>query len=102
MGLASFLDSNGKRWRVWKVETPSSRAHLMDVRYRDGWLVFEREDQSERRRLQQVPEDWASLPPQRLELLCDVAVPVAGGRSIDTGQFKPSTRLPDNEPRRDR
>jgi hypothetical protein len=102
MGLVSFLDSNGQRWRVWKVDTPSSRAHLMDVRYRDGWLVFEREDQSERRRLQQVPEDWATLPSQRLELLCEVAVPVAGARSLDTGQFKPSTRLPDNEPHRDR
>jgi hypothetical protein len=69
---------------VWQVETPAASAHLVDPSYRSGWLVFERHDGTERRRLQQVPEDWASLPPERLELLCRVASPVIAGRSTPT------------------
>src|SRR3954469_22062285 len=63
VGLLNFVDSSGTRWRVWHVETPMARAHLMDASFRNGWLVFEKEDASERRRLAQVPEDWAHLTP---------------------------------------
>jgi hypothetical protein len=38
----------------------------MDANFRDGWLVFERDDGSERRRLAQVPEDWESLSNRHL------------------------------------
>lgn len=76
MGLLTFKDSAGMRWRVWRVETPAARAHLMEASYRDGWLVFEREDGAERRRLQQVPDDWTALPPDRLARLCEIATPV--------------------------
>jgi hypothetical protein len=47
----------------------------MDASYRNGWLVFEREDGSDRRRLAQVPEDWDHLAPGHLARLCKVAVP---------------------------
>jgi len=30
MGLIEFADKDGVRWRVWHVDTPPSRAHLMD------------------------------------------------------------------------
>ena len=80
MGLMTFNDSTGARWRVWRVETPAARAHLMDASFRNGWLVFEREDGVERRRLAQVPEDWASLSPARLAQLCEVASPVPAVR----------------------
>ena len=84
MGLVEFSDGEGIRWRVWHVETPASRAHLMDPQYRNGWLVFEREDGTERRRFNQVPDDWASLPPARLALLCQVAAPVLPSRNTPT------------------
>jgi hypothetical protein len=58
------------------VETPAARAHLMEASYRDGWLVFEREDGLERRRLQQIPDDWIAFSPERLAKLCERAVPV--------------------------
>ena len=86
MGLINFADSAGVRWTVWQVETPAARAHLMDPGYRSGWLVFEREDGAERRRLQQFPEDWASLSPERLVQLCSVATPVVTGRTSPSGQ----------------
>ena len=85
MGLVEFADKDGIRWRVWHVETPQSRAHLMDPQYRYGWLVFEQEDGSERRRLNPVPDDWAALRPERLSQLCRMAVPVVTGRITPTG-----------------
>ena len=98
MGLIEFEDSDGIRWRVWHVETPASRAHLMDPQFRSGWLVFEREDGSERRRLNQVPEDWASLGLLQLAQLCAIAVPVVAGRTTPTGQ-QPAWPRPDSEAR---
>jgi hypothetical protein len=86
VGLLGFTDSEGVRWQVWQVETPAERAHLMSPDFRSGWLVFEREDGSERRRLQQVPEDWPSLSPEQLEQLCAIANPASTGRSTPTGQ----------------
>ena len=81
MGLIEFADKDGVRWRVWHVDTPASRAHLMDPQFRKGWLVFEREDGTDRRRLSQVPDDWASLPRERLALLCAIAAPVVAGKN---------------------
>lgn len=75
VGLRTFNDGFGHSWRVWKVDTPAARAHLMDASYRNGWLVFEREDGTERRRLAQVPEDWDHLAPDHLYRLCQVATP---------------------------
>lgn len=84
MGLLTFQDAEGTRWRVWRVETPRARAHLMDASYRNGWLVFEKEDGSERRRLAQVPEDWTHLTAHHLARLCAVAVPAPPARSISS------------------
>lgn len=98
MGLISFAGPEGVRWRVWQVETPAARAHLMDPSFRSGWLVFEREDGEERRRLSQVPDDWASLTPAKLAQLCSVATPVAATRTSPTGQqavwARPATDTP--------
>lgn len=84
MGLLTFHDADGTRWRVWHVETPMARAHLMDASYRNGWLVFEKEDGTERRRLAQVPEDWAHLTADHLARLCTLAVPAPPARSISS------------------
>ena len=86
MGLIEFADNGGVRWRVWHVDTPPSRAHLMDPKFRNGWLVFEREDGTDRRRLSQVPDDWASLSRERLALLCATAAPVVAGKNSPSGQ----------------
>jgi hypothetical protein len=56
----------------------------MDASYRNGWLVFEKEDGTERRRLNQVPEDWAHLAPEHLLRLCALAVPAPATRSISS------------------
>lgn len=80
MGLLTFQDEAGGWWRVWRVDTPAARAHLMEASYRNGWLVFEREDGRERRRLAQVPEDWTHLSPDHLARLCRVATPAPPAR----------------------
>lgn len=98
MGLIEFADSDGIRWRVWHVETPASRAHLMDPQYRNGWLVFEREDATERRRLNQVPDDWTSMSPARLAQLCEIAVPVVAQKTPTSGQ-QPVWARPEAESR---
>lgn len=98
MGLIEFADDEGIRWRVWHVETPASRAHLMDPQYRNGWLVFEQEEGTERRRLNQVPDDWASMSPARLARLCELAVPVMAQRTPISGQ-QPTWSRPESESR---
>lgn len=93
MGLINFRDRKGTGWRVWHVDMPAERAHLMDAVYRKGWLVFEREDETERRRLSRVPDDWASWPPDRLASLLEEATPVTM-RNSPTGQLLAQARPP--------
>ena len=97
MGLLTFQDASGTRWRVWHVETPTARAHLMDANFRNGWLVFEKEDGSERRRLAQVPEDWAHLTADHLGRLCALAVvaPPRPVSSVTTMKMKITPRPSD-------
>ena len=99
MGLISFSDANGAGWRVWHVDMPPERAHLMDATYRNGWLVFERDDESERRRLSRVPDDWAALPPDRLAALLEDASPVTV-RNSPTAQLLAQARPADPRARR--
>ena len=94
MGLVTFDDADGVKWRVWRVELPSARAHLMDAEFRGGWLVFERMDELERRRLSRVPDDWTSLGPDRLVDLLALAVPVTTPRSLTSEQLR-AARPPD-------
>jgi hypothetical protein len=92
MALRSFDDRNGQGWQVWRVVPGSSvleRSGWMEGEYRNGWLCFESLSSGERRRLAPVPENWESLPSERLELMCRVASPArrstpAGGiRSVN-------------------
>lgn len=99
MGLISFRDENGAGWRVWHVDMPAERAHLMDATFRNGWLVFERDDETERRRLSRVPDDWTSWPADRLASLLREASPVTM-RNSPTGQLIAQSRPTDREPRR--
>ena len=78
MALRSFDDRNGEGWQVWRVTPASSvleRSSWMEGEFRQGWLCFESLSTGERRRLAPVPENWETLPTERLELLCRVASP---------------------------
>ena len=100
MGLRFFSDSDGHSWRVWRVESPTASAHLIDATFRDGWLAFEREDNAERRRLAQVPDDWESLPSERLGSLLESAARVDLSRTGTTPQRVPVITSKSTEPDR--
>lgn len=77
MALRTYADRDGNEWRVWKVNPMVAGAPMLDESYRDGWLCFERSDATDRRRLSitEVPDGWASLPDEQLDLLRRVARP---------------------------
>jgi hypothetical protein len=74
----------------------------MEPSFRQGWLVFEREDGDERRRLSGLPDDWTTLSSERLAELCAAATPVAVGRPTPTTGQQPvwSRPAPDSHPDR--
>ena len=78
MALRSYEDREGDEWRVWSVVPAASAAATLDQEYRAGWLCFERSAGGDRRRLpmSEVPDDWASLSDDRIDLLRRVATPV--------------------------
>jgi hypothetical protein len=85
--IREFRDARGVAWRVWAV-TPGqlhsdrpSTARLGE--YSDGWLAFETDDGSQRRRLPHYPEDWAKRSNHALELLLDRADPVRPRRTSE-------------------
>ena len=98
MALVTFTDSQGVRWHAWNVERgrfAATRTDYLSTEYRTGWLCFENEDATVRRRLASYPDDWMVLPPHKLELLCKAAevVPVRrDGRIAATGEFPPFQR----------
>ena len=74
MALVIFTDSKGERWRAWNIVPDSVRqASFLGEEFKTGWLCFESEISGERRRLADVPEDWHTLPHERLDLLCKLA-----------------------------
>ena len=73
MGQRDFTDSKGTRWMVWST-TPSAGSVLASDMQK-GWLTFESD--GERRRLVPVPRDWEAAAPERMELYCKAALPVA-------------------------
>lgn len=81
MALRTFAASDGTTWTAWLVQAsgttgvPGTPTH---------WLAFQNDDGSERRRLLEVPEEWESLPAERLDLLRRVAEPVRGWASRHT------------------
>jgi hypothetical protein len=74
----------------------------MEASYRSGWLVFEREDGEERRRLSGLPDDWTSMSPQRLSELCAAATPVVVGRLTPATGQQPVWSRPDADSHPDR
>ena len=62
MALREFIDADGIRWKAWDVTAdqihPMTRAedYMHDLAH--GWLVFERTDGEEKRRLCPYPATW--------------------------------------------
>ena len=102
MAHRTFTDSAGRLWEVWTV-VPSHaerrqatdedsawnarerREHqeqrvLLSEQWARGWLTFQ--THGEKRRLAPFPEDWADLPPDELEALCDNATLVQPTRRL--------------------
>ena len=70
MALRTFTASDGRAWRVWLVRATKPNSRFVKA---PEWLAFQTEDDVERRRLYQVPANWADLSEDRLELLLRVA-----------------------------
>src|SRR5690349_13450367 len=75
MTLRTFRAADGTRWTVWRVE-PS--ALLVQPGGPREWLVFVDERGAESRRLFEIPPNWESLSPERLDLLRRIAEPAPG------------------------
>jgi hypothetical protein len=62
MALREFTDADGIRWKAWDVTSdqihPKTKAEDYMHDLADGWLVFERWDGEEKRRLCPYPHDW--------------------------------------------
>ena len=88
MALREFKDRNGVEWRVWDItpETshPATRIEDYLQGFLDGWLVFERVDGGEKRRLYPLPTQWDSASDEDLERLCSTADPVRTTERINT------------------
>ena len=70
MALRTFQASDGRTWQVWLVRASKPNSRFVKS---PEWLAFQTEDESEHRRLRQVPANWADLSDERLDLLLRVA-----------------------------
>ena len=73
MAQRDFTDSKGTRWLVWS--TMPTQGAVLGGDMQKGWLTFESD--GERRRLVPIPRDWEQAAPDRMELYCRAAQPVA-------------------------
>ena len=77
--LIQFRDNSGRVWQVWEVgerlfhSNPGISTGEYPRVQPTGWLCFE--STGERRRLSAYPYRWYKLPQDRLEQLCERAVP---------------------------
>lgn len=80
MPLREFIGSDGRRWKAWDVTAqqihPKTRAEDYMRDLADGWIVFERTDGEEKRRLCPYPDGWDEWPDEEVAKLCDRADPV--------------------------
>jgi hypothetical protein len=72
MALRTFLAADGTRWSVWRVEPARVGSAPRTL---TAWLAFVDERSTECRRLFEVPDNWETLPPERLDLLRRMAEP---------------------------
>jgi hypothetical protein len=97
MAMRTFLGSDGQQWVAWLARSGAAGAWLGAP---GEWLVFQNGDDTERRRLMEIPANWEMLPENRLDLLRRMATPVvlyAHRHSPATGIDRAKVVPPDDE-----
>jgi hypothetical protein len=75
--IREFVDTEGRKWRVWPVSPGAIRPGKADPslgEFQEGWLAFETLDETARRRLPHFPTDWLTMPDEKLRELLRKAV----------------------------
>jgi hypothetical protein len=92
MALREFTDADGVRWKAWDVTAdqihPKTRAEDYMHDLADGWLVFERTDGEEKRRLCPYPNNWEECSDAELLGLWKQADKVARRATPSMGSWK--------------
>ena len=92
MALREFIDAAGVRWKAWDVTAdqihPRTRAEDYMHDLVDGWLVFERTDGEEKRRLCPYPEAWEESTDGELLMLWAQAEKVRRRSTPPIGSWK--------------
>ena len=93
MAVRDVRDANGNLWRAWNITPdsihPATKAedYLVGA-YELGWIVFERADGREKRRLCPYPEGWDSLPDAELLRLMQGAEAVSARKLASARRFE--------------
>lgn len=92
MALREFDGPGGHRWKAWDVTAgqihPKTRAEDYMRDLADGWIVFERVDCEEKRRLCPYPADWQSWSDAEVAALCERAEIVTKRLTPPLGAWK--------------
>jgi hypothetical protein len=92
MALREFFDRDGVRWKAWDVTAdqihPKTRAEDYMHDLVDGWLVFERTDAEEKRRLCPYPAAWEESSDDELLALWQQAEKVRRRSTPPIGSWK--------------
>ncbi|GAC1514945.1 MAG: hypothetical protein NVS1B4_03920 [Gemmatimonadaceae bacterium] len=88
MAVREVTDAAGVRWRIWAVDPeelhPTTRNEAFAAALTDGWLVFERVDRQEKRRLTPIPLGWDGWSEAELRTVLEQA-PSVTRRFADGG-----------------
>ncbi len=92
MSLREFDGPGGHRWKAWDVAAgqihPKTRAEDYMRDLAEGWIVFERVDGVEKRRLCPYPADWQGWSDAEVAVLCDQAEVVKKRLTPPLGSWK--------------
>ena len=92
MSLREFEGPGGVRWKAWDVTAgqihPKTRAEDYMRDLAEGWIVFERVDGEEKRRLCPYPDDWQSRADEEVAALCEKAEIVKKRLTPPLGSWK--------------
>ena len=92
MALREFDGPGGFRWKAWDVTAgqihPKTRAEDYMRDLAEGWIVFERVDGEEKRRLCPYPADWQACSDGEVAELCQQAEIVKKRLTPPLGSWK--------------
>ena len=111
MALREFTGPDGHRWKAWDVTAaqihPKTRTEDYMRDLADGWIVFERVDGEEKRRLAHYPANWQSGSDDDVSALCERAeivtrrlTPPFGAWKIGDAPIGPDRGAADKQPPR--